>query len=325
MVDKYQELYMKSTIDYIPYTYRIKCIPTGKYYYGVRYAEDCNPSDLWVKYFTSSKEIHGLIKLYGKHAFSYEIRRIFTNAEDAISWEIKVNSRTIRFSNYLNKNDGHRFSIESSILGGINCAEKFKGAKMWNNGTKTVRSHDCLGDGWILGIIRNPVRSDELPVRIKGVKLHWWNNGIQNKLSKDSPGHDWHQGMISIVRHWWTNGIDQVMQSNCPGDGWILGMSEIAKDNFSELAYIRSGNEPAPRKIRNKRPYAPVKGGRKMPWWNDGEVEFRGMEPPLSTFVRGRLINTFDNNRESLWWSDGTRSVRTHEDLSSSGWHRGRK
>ena len=39
----------------IPYTYRITHLPSGKHYYGARYAKDCHPSDLWVIYFTSSK------------------------------------------------------------------------------------------------------------------------------------------------------------------------------------------------------------------------------------------------------------------------------
>lgn len=31
----------------IPYTYRIKWSNTGMSYYGVRYANDCKPDDLW--------------------------------------------------------------------------------------------------------------------------------------------------------------------------------------------------------------------------------------------------------------------------------------
>jgi hypothetical protein len=50
----------------IPFTYLIKHIPTGRNYYGVRYKKGCHPNDLWLKYFTSSKKIKGLIKKYGK-------------------------------------------------------------------------------------------------------------------------------------------------------------------------------------------------------------------------------------------------------------------
>lgn len=37
------------------YTYLIGWSEYDIWYYGVRYAKGCNPADLWVKYFTSSK------------------------------------------------------------------------------------------------------------------------------------------------------------------------------------------------------------------------------------------------------------------------------
>ena len=37
------------------YTYRIKWSKNNISYYGVRYAKNCHPNDLWVTYFTSSK------------------------------------------------------------------------------------------------------------------------------------------------------------------------------------------------------------------------------------------------------------------------------
>lgn len=75
---------------HIPYTYCITHKPSGKRYYGARYANGCHPDDLWVKYFTSSKTIKGLIKLDGKEAFSIEVRRIFKTAEACVEWESKV-------------------------------------------------------------------------------------------------------------------------------------------------------------------------------------------------------------------------------------------
>lgn len=39
------------------YTYLIKCIPTGEYYYGVRYSVNSNPDELQKTYFTSSKVV----------------------------------------------------------------------------------------------------------------------------------------------------------------------------------------------------------------------------------------------------------------------------
>jgi hypothetical protein len=74
----------------IPYTYLITHVPTGKKYYGVRYAINCRPNDLWNTYFTSSKKIKTLIEETGKDSFKYEIRKTFSNADDAREWEHKV-------------------------------------------------------------------------------------------------------------------------------------------------------------------------------------------------------------------------------------------
>jgi hypothetical protein len=74
----------------VPYTYVVKCIPTGKRYYGVRFRKGCNPADLWVTYFTSSLIVHREISKYGKEAFVTEIRRTFTSNFCARHWEHRV-------------------------------------------------------------------------------------------------------------------------------------------------------------------------------------------------------------------------------------------
>lgn len=75
---------------HIPYTYIIKCIPTQQYYYGVRYAKNCHPDDLWATYFTSSLYVKKLIQEYGKQSFQYEVRKTFTNIHKARKWEERV-------------------------------------------------------------------------------------------------------------------------------------------------------------------------------------------------------------------------------------------
>lgn len=89
-----------------PYTYLLKC-PNGKYYYGVKYGKKkpniANPDKFWITYFTSSKNVHDLISIYGKDAFSFEIRRTFETAEQAIKWESKVNKKlTTKSDKFLN-------------------------------------------------------------------------------------------------------------------------------------------------------------------------------------------------------------------------------
>lgn len=87
-----------------PYTYVIIHKPTNMWYYGVRYKVNCTPSDLWIKYFTSSKYIHELITQYGKESFSCHIRKTFGDINTAIKWEKKVLRRIIRLNNNINNN-----------------------------------------------------------------------------------------------------------------------------------------------------------------------------------------------------------------------------
>lgn len=89
-----------------PFTYLIKHIPTGKVYYGLRYAKECHPSDLWTTYFTSSYDVEELIKKDGKDAFLCEVRKTFTDTKKAIEWEKKVLRRmkVIKRADFINRN-----------------------------------------------------------------------------------------------------------------------------------------------------------------------------------------------------------------------------
>ncbi len=73
----------------IPYTYLIGWSKFNTWYYGVRYAKNCNPNELWIKYFTSSKEVQKFRKLNGEPDI-IEIREIFINKYKARKWEHKV-------------------------------------------------------------------------------------------------------------------------------------------------------------------------------------------------------------------------------------------
>lgn len=91
----------------IPYTYLIKCIPENKFYYGVRFSKNCDPDELWKKYFTSSKHVHSLIEKYGKESFDYEIRKTFDTPESARIWENKVLKKlnVVHNNLFINKTD----------------------------------------------------------------------------------------------------------------------------------------------------------------------------------------------------------------------------
>jgi hypothetical protein len=88
-----------------PYTYVIGWTHLNKYYYGVRYAKKCNPSDLWISYFTSSKSVQRLREKEGEPDIK-QIRKVFDNTKSAILWEAKVLRRldVLKNDKWLNQN-----------------------------------------------------------------------------------------------------------------------------------------------------------------------------------------------------------------------------
>ena len=89
-----------------PYTYLIGWPEHNKWYYGVRYANNCHPSDLWNPYKTSSKTVQEYISLYGDPSIK-QIRRVFLCKESARIWENKVLKKlnVVFEDKWLNKTD----------------------------------------------------------------------------------------------------------------------------------------------------------------------------------------------------------------------------
>lgn len=85
----------------IPYTYLIGWPHLNIWYYGVRFQKNCNPTDFWVSYFTSSKHVKKFIKENGNPDIRI-IRKTFLDSKSARYWEHKVLRR-------LNARDDHRF------------------------------------------------------------------------------------------------------------------------------------------------------------------------------------------------------------------------
>ena len=93
---------------YQPYTYLIKFIPTGQLYYGVKASNGCNPDELLVKYFTSSKVVKKLIQEYGEESFNIISIKLHENKELAHKWEelYLVSVDAAKNPEYLNKTNG---------------------------------------------------------------------------------------------------------------------------------------------------------------------------------------------------------------------------
>jgi hypothetical protein len=94
--------------EYLPYTYLIGWSKLDKWYYGCEYSRRriANPKNLWVTYFTSSKEIAIQIEYCGEPDI-IQVRRTFETGEKARQWEHKALSRlNVVFSKrWLNKTD----------------------------------------------------------------------------------------------------------------------------------------------------------------------------------------------------------------------------
>lgn len=73
----------------IYYTYLIGWSNYNKWYYGVRYAKDANPDELWKRYFTSSKAVKCFTEVNGDPDI-IEIRKTFNSPVKARAWESKV-------------------------------------------------------------------------------------------------------------------------------------------------------------------------------------------------------------------------------------------
>lgn len=91
-------------------------MPTKQVYYGVRYAKDCSPADLWVSYFTSSEYVHSLVEMYGAGSFEVEIRKVFNSVDAARNWENRVLKRmkVVGRTDFINKTDNISIDPEAA-------------------------------------------------------------------------------------------------------------------------------------------------------------------------------------------------------------------
>jgi hypothetical protein len=76
---------------YLSYTYYLKNSVTGQFYYGSRcqnVKRNKHPhEDFWITYFTSSKEVQTLRKIYGDQSFEWSIIHTSAIYEECYSYE----------------------------------------------------------------------------------------------------------------------------------------------------------------------------------------------------------------------------------------------
>ena len=92
---------------YIPFTYIIGWSKHKKFYYGAKYAQGCQPSDLWESYFTSSEYVKEFREENGEPDI-IKIHRTFPDKDSCVLFEheylIKIDAKNNVL--FLNKTNG---------------------------------------------------------------------------------------------------------------------------------------------------------------------------------------------------------------------------
>jgi hypothetical protein len=113
-----------------PFTYLVGWPDHGLFYYGVRYRKGCEPSDLWTKYFTSSKYVAETRRTLGEPTL-IEVRRTFGSEQEARSWEtrvlIKIDAQ--HHPKFLNRSNLPAYPSEKTPEHIENIAAKLRGQK----------------------------------------------------------------------------------------------------------------------------------------------------------------------------------------------------
>lgn len=111
-----------------PYTYLIGWSELDLWYYGVRYAKECSPDDLWKRYFTSSKYVSEMRKVQGEPDV-IRVARVFKTREQACKHELKFLTRVGVPGNrrFLNRarNDSYH-AVHTGMTGMTHTAESKK-------------------------------------------------------------------------------------------------------------------------------------------------------------------------------------------------------
>lgn len=201
-----------------PYTYLIGWPEHNTWYYGVRYATGCHPSDLWNPYTTSSKHVTAFVAEHGVPSVR-EIRRTFKNTIQARVWEERVLKRMKVVGNdrWLNKTDNKSIA---PLYG-----------KDHPHYGKTGDAHHCYG-------AKSPMKTQESRERTRQRMLalgndHWWSNPefiSRNVASKSGSNHHMKRPEVA----------EKVSGKN----NWIFqqpGALEKRRQQFVEMNKARKG------------------------------------------------------------------------------------
>jgi hypothetical protein len=152
------------------YTYLIGWKSLNRYYYGVRYAKQAKPIDLFRTYFTSSKHVKLFLECNGPPDV-IQIRKIFNDKYKALDWEHKVltKMKVVRADMWLNRTTNKGFDPKT-------CAQK------WSETSRKKASDSHTGKKRSLDVGR------KISEKLKGRDAYWLKGKKQLKHSAAMKG-----------------------------------------------------------------------------------------------------------------------------------------
>ncbi len=225
-----------------PFTYLIGWSTAKKFYYGVRYANNCHPSDLWTTYFTSSAFVARFREEFGEPDI-IEVRRTFDSKLSAKLWEHRVlrRMRAATRKDFLNKNNGksflrnvgkplteeHKKSIGLRFKGKKQTADQIsKRAKAWIGRKHSEESKAKMS-----------AKQKSLPFRPHGPMSNDQKENLKKWHATNKPSLGLKRSSETIEKlklinqgannpnfgkKWFNNGIESKMLKVCPV-GWAVG------------------------------------------------------------------------------------------------------
>jgi hypothetical protein len=218
---------------YLCYTYYLYHVPTGKKYYGYRYANRCEPKqDLWNEYFSSSDLVEALIKDHGKESFTAEVRKVFDRYEEAHDYE----QRFLRRVKAVEKDDW----LNQAYMSGPHFRRDVSGENnpMFGRTGQTAPAFGRTGDKHPMFGKINPMqdkkhRKESLElIRLNHADVSGENNPMFGKVSamKDKHHTDKTKKNISEKRlEWWKQNEGRFSGENNPNYGKGLHKNALLK------------------------------------------------------------------------------------------------
>lgn len=173
-----------------PYTYLIGWPELDRWYYGVRYAGDCDPSDFWNPYKTSSRSVKSFIQEHGDPSVKL-IRKTFDNQECARLWENRVLKRmkVVNDDKWLNKTDNVVFEPlygDDNPMRRDEVRRKFQGS---NHPNKKIENRKKISVGHLKKGDQHHTKKSEVRNKIKTTMLAMGDNHPMRQPERSGQNH----------------------------------------------------------------------------------------------------------------------------------------